>query len=56
MSKPSKKLFISYKALRLLSKKTGRSVFLISTSSGVIPHHVAIKKNLSGFILGFITI
>lgn len=56
ISKPSKKIYISYTALRLLSKRTGRSIFLISTTNGIISHHTALKYKLSGIIIGFITI
>ena len=56
ISKPSKKIYISYTALRLLSKRTGRSIFLISTTNGIISHHTALKYKLSGIIIGFVTL
>ena len=55
ISKPSKKVYISYQALRLLAKRTGRSIFLISTTKGIISHHTALQKKLSGILIGFVT-
>lgn len=52
-SKPSKIFFLSYKSLRLLDKKSGNSVFLLSTPKGVLTHKDAIKLKTSGFILFF---
>lgn len=56
ISTPSKKFFISYQALRLLAKKTGKSVFLISTSRGILTHEEALQQKTSGYLLGFLTI
>lgn len=56
ISKPSKKVYISYIALRLLAKRTGRSIFLISTTNGIISHHTALKYKLSGIVVGFVTL
>ena len=56
ISKPSKKFFISLKALILLNKKSGSTVFLISTTQGVISHHLAIKNKISGFLVGFFSL
>ena len=53
VSKPSKKFFISYKSLRLLTKKTGNSIFLVSTPKGILTHKDAIKLKTSGFIVCF---
>nr|ASY95716.1 ribosomal protein S8 [Paraurostyla sp.] len=53
VSKPSKKFFLSLKALKLLSLRSGKSIYLISTSRGIFTHHDALRKNISGFILGF---
>ncbi len=55
LSKPSKKVFVSYKSLRLLNKKSGSSVFLISTSKGIISITTALKNKISGFLVGFIS-
>lgn len=56
ISKPSKKVYISYTALRILAKRTGRSIFLISTTNGIITHHEALKYKLSGVVVGFVTL
>ena len=53
LSKPSRAYYISLKAIRLLKKRTGAAVYLISTSKGILTHTTALKKNLSGFLLGF---
>lgn len=52
MSCPSKFFFISFKALRLLDKRTGSSIFVISTSKGVITHKEALQKKIGGMLLG----
>lgn len=52
-STPTKTFYISYKSLLLLSYRSASSVYLISTSKGVLTHHEAIKKHLSGFIVGY---
>ncbi len=56
ISKPSKKFFISLNSLRLLDKKTGRSLFLISSSKGLLTQKTALKYKTSGYIVGFLTI
>lgn len=56
VSKPSKSFFISLKSLRLLSKRTGGSVFLISTSYGLITHREALDKKTGGIIVGFFSL
>lgn len=48
------RLQISLKALKLLKKRTGNSVYIISTSFGILDHFQAIEKSKSGFILGII--
>lgn len=53
ISKPSRSYYISLKALRLLSKRTGSALFLLSTSKGILTHNEAINAKLSGFLLGF---
>lgn len=52
-TKPSHFFFISLKALKLLDKKIGNSLFLISTTYGVITHRQAISKNTGGLLYGF---
>ena len=53
LSSSSRKYFISLKALTLLNKRSGTSLYILSTSKGIITHKTAIKKKLSGFLLGF---
>lgn len=53
ISKPSKNFLLSYQSLRLLSKKTGNSIFLLSTPKGILTHKEAIKLKTSGFIVCF---
>lgn len=53
ISKPAVKFFLSLKALKLLSLRSGKSVYLISTTEGIFTHHDALKKRISGFLLGF---
>jgi ribosomal protein S8 len=53
ISKPSKSFYVSLKALTLLNKRSGSSIFLISTSKGMMSHKMALKQNLSGIMVGF---
>lgn len=53
ISTPSRTYYISFKTLLLLNKRSGASLYILSTSKGIITHKEAIKKNLSGFLLGF---
>lgn len=53
ISRPSKSYFLSYKALRLISKKTGFSIFIISNDKGIVSHHHALKEKKGGMVLGF---
>lgn len=52
ISKPSKNHYISLKALKLLNERTHNSVYLISTSQGIITHFQALRKKISGFVVG----
>lgn len=45
-----KKIFISLKALKLLNKRSGSSVYLISTPKGLIFHGDAIKNKTGGLV------
>lgn len=56
ISKPSKNFFVSYKILRLLSKRTAGSIFIISTSKGLLSHHEAIKNKVSGKLIAFFSL
>ena len=56
ISKPSKKFLISYKSLRLLDKKTGDSVFILSTPKGILTHKDALKFKTTGLVVGFFSI
>jgi ribosomal protein S8 len=55
ITKPSKKFSISYQTLRLLQKKSGTSIFILSTPYGLMTHQDALKKkqqdSLSDFFL-----
>lgn len=53
ISRPSKAFYISFKALTLLDKRTGNSIFLVSTTRGLITHTAAIEKKLGGVAIGF---
>lgn len=56
ISRPSKAFYISLRALYLMSKRTGGSVFIISTSRGLLTHHEAIKQKTGGMLVGFCSI
>jgi len=56
LSRSSRKFYISYHALRLLSKRTKASVFLISTNRGLISHHEALKFKIGGLLIGFFSV
>lgn len=51
-SKSSRIFFISLKALKFLKFKTGTSVYVISTSDGLLTLSNCLKKQKSGFLLG----
>lgn len=53
ISNAERKYFISLKALVLINKRSGRSIYVISTSRGLMTHKMALKKKTSGFLLGF---
>lgn len=51
-SKTSRIFFISLKALKFLKFKTGTSIYIISTSDGLLNISSCLKKKKSGFLLG----
>lgn len=51
-TKKTQIFFISIKALKLLTKRSGSSVFLLSTSQGLITHKEALKTQTSGYLIG----
>lgn len=51
-SKKTQIFFISLRALRLLDKRAGSSLFLLSTTKGLISHKTALLKKTSGFLIG----
>lgn len=53
VSKPSRTFYISLKAIKLLSKRSGSSIYLISTSKGILNHLEARNEGMAGFLLGF---
>lgn len=56
ISRPSHLFSISYKALRLIDKRSGSSIFILSTSIGLISHKEALKNNITGNVIGFFSI
>ncbi len=56
ISRPAKTFTISYHSLLLLNKKSGSSIFLISTDKGIISHHEAIKLKIGGILLAFFSL
>lgn len=56
ISKPSHRLSVKLRSLRLLAKKTGSSTCILSTSSGIINHRYAIKKKIGGLMLSSFSI
>lgn len=56
ISTPSRSFFISLKGLKLLSLRTGGSVYVLSTSLGLLTHIDAIKNKIGGKFLMFITV
>ena len=53
ISRPSKSLFLSYKSLSLISKKSASSIFIISNGMGIVSHHQSLKNKKGGLVLGF---
>jgi ribosomal protein S8 len=53
ISSVTRSIFISLRGLFLLNKRSGNSLYLISTSNGILTHKEALKKKTSGFVLGF---
>lgn len=51
ISTPSKRFFISLKALSKLKYATKNSIYILSTSKGVITHDEAIEKKIGGVLL-----
>lgn len=54
ITKPSRTYYISLKALNLLNKRSGTSLYILSTSRGIFTHKEALEKKISGFLLGFL--
>lgn len=54
--RPSKLFFASAHALRLLSKRTGGSIYVVSTSRGLITHAEAVNYNVGGTLIGFFSL
>ena len=51
VSKPSKKYFISFQALKLLTKFLGLSLIILETSFGIIDHNEALRRRVGGVFL-----
>jgi ribosomal protein S8 len=56
ITRPSIFYSLSLKALNLLKLRTGRAVYLLSTSKGIITHHEAINKNIGGIAVAFFSL
>lgn len=56
ISRPAKIFTISYKSLLLLNKKSGSSIFLISTTKGIVSHQEAIKLKIGGVLICFFSL
>ena len=56
ISKKSIIFTISYKSLLLLTKKSGSSIFLISTSKGLLSNREAINQKIGGILIGFFSL
>lgn len=50
----TKRFQMSLKALKLLKDRTGNSIYLISSSRGIIDHKTALVLKKSGFLMGII--
>ncbi len=51
ISKPSISYYISTKALKIIDSRTLNSIFLLSTSFGIITHKEALSLNIGGKLL-----
>jgi ribosomal protein S8 len=51
-TKKTQIFFISIKALKALNKRSGSSIFLISTSRGLVTHKEALSLGTSGYLIG----
>jgi ribosomal protein S8 len=56
ISTPSRTFYVSYNALRFVEKRTGGSVFLISTNHGIVAHKTAVQNRKGGVIVGSFSI
>jgi ribosomal protein S8 len=56
ISRPSRAFYISLQALRLLDKRSGNSVFILSTSKGLVTHKEALLQKNGGQLIGFFSL
>lgn len=56
ISRQSKIFTISYQSLLLLTKKSGSSIFLLSTAKGILSNKEAIHQKTGGVLLGFFSL
>jgi ribosomal protein S8 len=54
VSTNSKKYFVSLEALRLINKRLGASLLILSTNKGLETHVSCLKQQKSGLIIGFL--
>lgn len=51
ISTSSKKFYITYRALRLLSRSVGSSIYIVSTSKGLMTHYECLRCKIGGILL-----
>jgi ribosomal protein S8 len=56
ISTPSRTFYVSLNSLKFLEKRTGSSIFLISTTKGIVTHKVALQNNTGGVLVGYFAI
>lgn len=56
ISRPSKTFFISVKALLIIKNRTHGSVFILSTTDGLINHTKALQYNKGGVLICFFSV
>ena len=51
ISTSSKKFYISYRGLSLVAKSTGHSIYILSTSRGLLTHVECLRLKIGGILL-----
>jgi ribosomal protein S8 len=52
ISKPSKSYFLSLHSIKLINKRLGASLLILSTSNGYLTHLQALEKGVGGEAVG----